>query len=263
MGEEVKFFELNTIMMKSTYKIEGKGFIGTCFLIGKPSKTKPDFAHFVLVTAAHVLEKMEDDKATIFLRKTADHITYEKFPYRFQIRQGSKELWLKNPSGIDVAVMYIDLPKETDFALLTTDMFANDEVLSEFEIHPGDELFCLGYPLGAEANDAGFPILRSGKISSFPLIPTKKNISFLLDLRIFRGNSGGPVYFVESNRNYKGGTHIGKIQFIAGLVSREHYIIEKIESLYETKEQIHSLGLATVIHASHILDTIEKLPEKD
>ena len=30
----------------------------------------------------------------------------------------------------------------------------------------GDELLCLGYPLGAEANDAGFPILRSGKIAS-------------------------------------------------------------------------------------------------
>jgi hypothetical protein len=121
---------------------------------------------------------------------------------------------------------------------------------------------CLGFPFGVEANEYGFPILRSGRVASYPLVPTDKNISFLLDFQVYRGNSGGPVYFIESNRNYAGGTHIGKIQFIAGLVSEEFNITETVRALYETKQHVYPLALAKIIHASHILKTINQLPDK-
>ncbi|HPZ29776.1 MAG TPA: hypothetical protein PKU73_08720, partial [Defluviitoga sp.] len=65
------------------------------------------------------------------------------------------------------------------------------------------------------------------------------------------------------NRNYAGETHIGKIQFIAGLVSKEFSVTETIKSLYETKQQVHPLSLAVIIHASHILETINQLPEQE
>jgi S1-C subfamily serine protease len=79
----------------------------------------------------------------------------------------------------------------------------DDQKLSEFEIHPGDELNVLGYPLGF-GNVGDFPVLRSGKIASYPLVPTSENPFFLPDFRVFQGNSGGPVYFVQSNRVYGG-----------------------------------------------------------
>jgi len=84
--------------------------------------------------------------------------------------------------AVDVAVMYTLLPRDIDILLLSTAMLADDEVLKKFEIHLGDELICLGYPLGAEATEAGFPILRSGKIVSYPLIPTKQTKTFLEEL---------------------------------------------------------------------------------
>lgn len=50
MAEDKKVIELNSVMMKNTYKIEGDGSVGTCFLIGKPFKSDPKQAYYVLVT---------------------------------------------------------------------------------------------------------------------------------------------------------------------------------------------------------------------
>ncbi len=263
MADNQNILELNSAMMRNTYKIEGKGSIGTCFLIGRPFKKDPTQASFVLVTAAHVLENMEGEEATIYLRKKQNDGLLIKAPWKIRIRQGNNDLWVKNNSGIDVAAIYVKIPEDADYQLLSTSMFADDKILADFEIHPGDEMYCLGFPFGTEANEEGFPILRSGKVASFPLIPTQKYKSFLLDFEVFRGNSGGPVYFVESNRNYTGGLHLGTIQFIAGIVSREFSVAETVESLYETKQQVHPLALAVVVHASYILETINQLPEQE
>jgi len=203
---------------------------------------------------------MKGTYAVLFMRKKNEN--YQKVPYPFEIRHEDKPLWVRHPDkAVDVAVMYVALPRDVDIVLLPTAMLADDEVLKEFEIHPGDELICLGYPFSAEANEAGFPILRSGKIASYPLIPTNQTKTFLYDFRVFRGNSGGPVYFVESARTYAGATHAGIIQFIAGLVSKEHMITEKVESLYGVREERYPLSLATVVHASLIKETIEMLPQ--
>lgn len=256
--------ELNTVLMRSTFKLVGKGSIGTAFIIGRPSKKETTKAYYVMVTAAHVLEQMKGTRATLFLRRKMADGTYEKVPYPVEIRRGRRHLWARHPDDVaDVAAMYVTLPQDIDIALLPTAVLADDEALEKFEIHPGDELMCLGYPFGAEANIAGFPVLRSGKIASYPLVPTQQTKMFLYDFQIFRGNSGGPVYFVESGRTYAGGMHVGTIQFIAGIVSQEHLITEKIESLYEVREERHSLGLANVIHARFIKETIENLPSLD
>ena len=256
--------ELNSVMMRNTYKIEGKGSMGSCFLIGKPFKANPKQARFVLVTAAHILENITGEYATIYLRKERKDNFFKKVLLKIKISEGNNILCVKNKKGIDVAAMYVGLPRDIDHRLLPIKMFADDKMLTNFELHPGDEMSCLGFPFGAEANEAGFPILRSGKIASFPLVPTKHYESFLLDFEVFKGNSGGPVYFVDSNRNYGGKTHTGqKIQFLAGLVSKEYSVTETIKSLYATKEQIHPLALAVIIHASHILETIEQLPEQE
>jgi len=254
-------FELNTVLMRSTFKLQGEGSLGTAFIIGRPFKENAARANFVMVTAAHVLEEMKGHTALLFLRAIKDG-SYQKIPCPIEIRREGKPLWIRHPDDVvDVAVMYVRLLLGIDILLLPTKFLADDAILEEFEIHPGDELMCLGYPFGAESSGAGFPILRSGKIASYPLIPTRQTKAFLYDFRVFKGNSGGPVYFVQSGRTYAGGMHVGTIQFIAGLVSKEHIVTEKIESIYETREERHTLSLATVVHASLIRETIEMLPQ--
>ncbi len=159
--------------------------------------------------------------------------------------------------------MYVRLPEEVSswLPLLSTDLLADDQMLSKFEIHPGDELECLGYPLGNASNEAGFPILRSGKIASYPLLPTAATKTFLFDFRIFKGNSGGPVYFIATNRIYGGSTMLGQtIGFIAGLVSEERVFQQVTAGPYEQAARQVQLGLAVIVHASLIKEAIEMLP---
>jgi hypothetical protein len=251
--------EINTILMRSTFMIAGDKVTGTAFILGRPSKQDKEKAYYVLVTAAHVLNNMQGERAVLNLRKRSGEV-FSKVPYPIPIRQGTVQLWVQHPTA-DVAAMYIAIPKDIDIQLLPVDLLATDDILKQFEIHPGDRLSCLGFPLMAESNDAGFPILRSGQISSFPLVPMSSVKNILFDFNVFEGNSGGPVYFVDSNRVYSGGTHIGKIQFLMGLVSEQKFLEEQIESLRQVRKERYQLGLAVVIPAQFIRETIDRLPE--
>lgn len=156
--------------------------------------------------------------------------------------------------------MYIRIPDGVIEGVFPEELFANEETLAKYEIHPGDELYSLGYPLGAEANLAGFPILRSGKIASYPLLPIKETKTFLLDFNVFPGNSGGPVYLASTNRAYGGAVHIGTTYLVMGLVSRERSVVQQTAILDEVRQRKFSLGLAEIVHASLIKETLQLLP---
>jgi len=214
-----------------------------------------------LVTAAHVLEGIQEDEAVLFLRVTNPDGSFKKLPHQLPIRLDGQPLWVKHANA-DVAAMYVRLPHAASLRrIVSTELLASDEDLSLYEIHPGDRLACLGYPYGAEANEAGFPILRSGRIASFPLTPTSIYPTFLFDFRVFGGNSGGPVYLAETSRTYGKSTHLGQtLQFVMGLVSQEQTLEEEVRSLTETRKVKHQLALAVVISAPLIAETIGLLP---
>jgi len=44
--------------------------------------------------------------------------------------------------------------------LVPTTLFVYDKRIEQLEMHPGDELLCLGYPFGLAVNKWGFPILK-------------------------------------------------------------------------------------------------------
>ncbi len=251
--------DLASTLMRSTFKIQGQTSAGTGFIIGKPLAADPNRGFYVLVTAAHVLEEIKEDTAILHLRRKAD-IGFTRLPTPIQIRRSGAPLWRKHPD-VDVAAMAVRLPAGVDIVLVSTASLATDDVLRRLEVHPGDELLVLGFPYGAEANEAGFPILRSGRISSYPLTPTTDTKSFLLDFNVFAGNSGGPVFMHHENRVYGGGTHLGVTHFIAGLVSQEQNVSERIKSLTEELIKTHRLALGVVIHASFIEELLRSIPE--
>jgi S1-C subfamily serine protease len=251
--------ELNTIMMEATCKIQGLGSVGTGFIIGKPDTNTPDHAYYTLITANHVLEAVQGETATLVLRQYHESKTWTRVEIPIRIRNGQDALWKKHPDA-DVAGMFVRLPKDTVRTMLTTKDLIGDKELNEYEIYPGMELMCLGYPFGVEANPLGFPILRSGRIASYPLTPTKSMKTFLFDFTVFRGNSGGPVYFLEKDPSYGGVRHIGTaIYGIAGIVVEERNIKQTIQELYQKRETITPLQLGTVIHASFIKELVDSM----
>jgi len=250
--------------MESTFMIQGiakqdakKLSIGTVFFVGKPSKDGSR-SYYVLVTAKHVLDDIAGDDATIFLREPLSDKSFRRFPHTFKIRDKGVALYTTHPTA-DVAVMYFQMPIRDPFVGLDQGFLVPDERIAELELHPGDELICLGYPNGVAANDVGFPILRSGRIASYPLLPTKSIKVFLFDFMVFPGNSGGPVYF-----SYEVGRKIGinlrfdtaGIRGILGLVSQQLF-----SSMPGVADEPLKLGV--IVPATFIRDTIEMLPVRD
>lgn len=253
--------DLNVILMQNTFlvagptKTPGLSTFGTAFLLLRAFVVQPDKGHIsgrtVLVTAAHVFEEMSGDTATILLRIHQGERWIIQ-PARFSIRHNGQPLW-KKQADADVAVMYVKFPGNvlSMTTIVPTSLLADDEVLRNTGVVPGVDLNILGFPLSTASNDAGFPILRTGVIASYPLLPTAFTKSFLVDFRVFKGNSGGPVYY--SRPEPKGSTVICcPPQFIMGLVSKE----KSVDMPYSQLQ----LSLGEIVHASIIKSTIEMLP---
>ena len=252
--------DICTTAMESTFKFTAPGSMGTCFIVGQPIPGKESVVRDVLVTAKHILREAKGNTATIHLRKQKGD-TFERVEHNIAIRMNGKQIWVEHPSS-DVAAMYVLLPKDIHIRLIPIDLFAIDDILKHYEVRPGDQLYALGYPLGQESNAAGFPILRTGIIASYPLLPTKETVTFLFDFEVYKGNSGGPVLFVSHNRVYSGGMHPGTVNFVIGLVSGERVIQERVQTLFEKKEETHTLKIARIVHASMIRETFDKLQIK-
>lgn len=253
--------DFDTQMMRATVKITHEKSTGTGFFLSQPDPHAPKQCRYILVSAAHVFENIPADEVTLYFRKKESEGVYRKLPVKIALQKDRKPCWTKHPSQ-DVAVLVCVPPPEADLPKLTPDLLATDETIKRFAIHPGDSLNCLGYPHRVEANEAGFPILRSGPVASFPLVPAKTNKTFLLSANVFEGDSGGPVYLSNSNHTVSGKDRTQKVEVILGLVTGQHFLDEEMRMVYGTTKVRHRLGLAIVVQASFIRDTIKRLPSE-
>jgi hypothetical protein len=217
-------WDLSTDLMKATVQLEqplgtGSRTVGTGFLISAP--TPDGRPRIVLVTAGHVLDKMPAAQAKIGYRTLSADGVWRYDPQALKIRNdGETPIWTRHPTR-DVAVMEVQAPPEFARAAIPLSYLATDETFDENALGPGDELMALGFPRGLAANPAGFPILRAGRVASFPLGPSANNPTFLLDFAVFPGNSGGPVYMSQAARRRPGADGTKDSQFIAGLLTQQ------------------------------------------
>ena len=249
--------ELNTLLMHSTFLIYGaksgnekQQAFGSIFAMALPKEGSPGLGTLILVTAAHVLNDIAGDEATVVARRKNSDGTYQPFDVKIAIRKNGLPLYVTHPTA-DVAVMYGDLPNDVPLTGAVPAMLANDDRMSDIEVHPGDEILVLGFPLAASA-PGGFPILRSARIASYPITPAKSVKGVLVDLFLYPGNSGGPVYFTFVNRVYKQQIHLGIEQGILGLV-----IQESRSNLPEFRDK--PLNLGVIVPAAFIRETIDLL----
>ena len=242
--------DLNTQLMRATFKIIHEKSTATGFILKKNNEEK-----YILITAAHVLINTPGDETTLQFRTKKADGEYIKDPIKVTIRKDGKPLWAKHPTE-DVAALWITPTKNADLSTLSTDLLASDALLQKHKIHPGDHIANLGYPHRAEANSAGFPILRNGSIATYPLYPTAKTRTFLMSGNIFEGDSGGPVFLYKPSRTE---SDKDETRLILGLVTAQHFLDEDIKLIYGTSKIRHRLGLAIIVHASLIKETIELL----
>lgn len=238
--------DFNTQMMRATVKLKHDSSTAAGFVLRQTRPPEKGGERSVLITAAHVLEKTKGSETTLVYRVCEGEGLYKKHSMPLAIRQQDQPLWSKHPTE-DVAVLPVVIPEGADLAAISVDTLASDELLRQHQIHPGQTIACLGYPHKVEANEAGFPVLRTGAIASFPLIPSATNRTFLFSANTFEGDSGGPIYDAESG-------------LILGLMHGQHFLDEEMVLIYGSSKLRHRLGLGIVVQAAFIRQTLEQVP---
>ncbi len=243
-------WDLTVGLISATVQIDqpdghGMRTVGAAFLVEAP---KPDGTpRTVMVTAAHVLDRMQDEQARIGWRVELPGGGWRFEPRPLLIREPAtrEPLWTRHPDR-DIAVMEITAPEIFARAAIPLGWLADENSFEAFEVGPGDELFSLGFPRGLSANRAGFPILRVGRIASWPLSPVEAFPTFLLDFTVFPGNSGGPVFWTAAARR-RPGLEPPDHPFIAGVLTQEVQVADE------------RLDIGVVTHAAHVREAIAML----
>ncbi len=237
---------INATVQVDQQQTETMRFVGTGFLVDAP---RPDGSpRTVLITAGHVLDGMPGQTARIGYRFQGADGAWQFAPQAVPIRgEGSRPLWVSNPEH-DIAVIAIKAPPEFAKAAIPLSWLADETSFEAAGLAPGDEMFVLGFPGGKSANSQGFPILRSGRVASYPLSPTNRYPTFLLDFRVFAGNSGGPVFIESDMRRHPGaGPGDERAQFVAGMLTKQ------------SMDSDRPLELGVVVDAAYIRQTIALL----
>src|SRR5690606_32646656 len=241
MFADAPVWDLTVSLINATVQLDqpqgdGTRTVGTGFLIDAPRADGTP--RVVLVTAAHVFDRMPLENARI--------------GWRVPLTDGS---WRFTPASLkipdrDVAVMTIEAPEAFARAAIPQGWLADGYTFERFDVAPGDEMMSLGFPRGLSANRAGFPILRVGRIASYPLSPVVAFPTFLVDFTVFPGNSGGPVFLTGSTRR-RPGVPEPEHPFIAGVLTQQ----VELDS--------ERLGIGVVAHANYIRETIELLNQAE
>ncbi|KPJ51358.1 hypothetical protein AMJ40_00205 [candidate division TA06 bacterium DG_26] len=253
--------EPHTSLMESTFKLWGEGSCGTGFILSVPAEEDSESVRHILVTARHVLENIQGDSVQIILRNERGDGKWEELPYWVRCRQDGRQVWIGHEDEtVDVAAMRVRVPRHIRIPLVSPDALADDQFLRDAGVHPGDELLCLGYPLCAASGRGEFAILRSGRVASYPLIPTRRMKTFLYDFEILNGHSGGPVYLIREKQKETEPRYREDARWaIVGLVSREATIPAGRTPVHAGSDTTRQLRMAQVVHASLIRETIERL----
>jgi hypothetical protein len=233
---------------------DGTRTVGTGFLISAPG---PDGApRVVLITANHVFQKMPGASARIGYRISNPDGSWSYSPQSLKIRDGDgHELWTHHPNR-DVAAINIKAPPEFARAAMPLNYLAADDTFARYSVNAGDEMMALGFPRGLSANAAGFPILRSGRVASYPLAPANIFPTFLLDFSVFPGNSGGPVFV---SRPPKADGPVKAVDGPAGPETGDGFIAGLLTQQVELNNERLEIGIVT--HAKYVRETIALLQD--
>jgi hypothetical protein len=248
-------------LMRATFKLEqrqddGLSIVGTGWLVRLPARPagfdglEPASERIALVTAGHVFDRMKRAEATIHWRRMDDSGRWHREPRSLIIRDPiSGPVWVRHPER-DIAVMAVAPPEQPRAHAVDYDLLASDEDMRAFDVRPGDEMLALGYPRGLSANEIGFPILRAGRVASYPLWPSRDFPTFLMDFAVFAGNSGGPVYMSDRSRKRVGATDFHEAQFVAGMLAQQVVLTDE------------RLEIGIILHATFVREALDVLADK-
>jgi len=232
--------------LRATFRITNGASSGTAFVVVVPAAEQGQPSRQVLVTAAHVFEGYSGE-CTLVMRKKTDDGLYAKHDVKLTLRRDDKPVWVRHPKQ-DVAAMSFELPSEVDCQPINLGQIIDAEAVQSGKLRVGQQVFIPCYPAQLSANEAGWPVLRSGTIATHPLIPVANTPTLMIDYSNFGGDSGAPVIAVYADE-----PHVVALAF--GMQRQS----DKVTLPFEERTMHTPLGISNALQGQLIRDTIEML----
>ena len=176
-------------LVNATFKVFNSASTATGFLVKDAAPDAPR-TNVVLVTANHVFTKAKGDHVLLVCRVKDENGAWQRLDHKVVIREKDADLWTRHPSQ-DVAVIRCTLPPEAVFDALPESAVTGETETAGLSVGTG--LFYCSYPHRTEANGAGFPLLRTGVVSGYPLFPVAEYPKVFFTGPTFSGDSGAPI----------------------------------------------------------------------
>lgn len=180
-------------MMWSTYPLAsgkgmGTGFVVACRDAGS-GETIP-----VVVTSVHVLSTVGKGPLMLGARVPDELGEAEVAVLQFQPRKGRAPFYVRHAHQ-DVAAFPLELP-EAFAELISLPTFLEEKAISPRPraLRTGTEVSFVGFPDVLPGTAGAFPILRTGRIASYPPDATAADGLFLVNSDVYPGDSGAPVF---------------------------------------------------------------------
>jgi hypothetical protein len=162
--------------------------------------------------------------------------------------------WTLHPEGDDVAVCAFSPKSHRDYKYALSRMFITEELISEYNVGPGDEVFMVGRCVGHGGSAKNLPVARFGNIAMLPSEKIRNALGkerphFLVEVRSVSGFSGSPVFVYDAPGSVmKGARHSILPDMLLGI---------DCGHLAEHEEHI-SAGMAAVVPAWRLLELINR-----
>jgi hypothetical protein len=172
---------------KADEKVGGSGF-----MVGYTLENNPAYYQLYVVTNRHVIKGLRNPALKLNTYKEGS-----------QCIETNENRWIPHPDGDDLAVLPLEISQdEYRFYSINTQTFATRDMLNNFTILPGDDVFMVGRFVSLEGEKENTPTARFGNVARTigEKIDNNKNgfahkqESFLIDCRSLPGYSGSPVF---------------------------------------------------------------------
>lgn len=210
-----------------------------------------------LVTNGHVVRDEEKgilpDLLRLRLHRDPNDLT-NNGDYDVALYAEGQPLWKTPPAhpGADVALLRLNRAEMTSTFFIKA-LSAGNFLPERYVLHPGEDIFVMGYPLGFYDDRHNLPVFRNAMIASVHGVPFKGLPLFLTDANLHPGTSGSPV-ITKPKSTWVDGK--GKTHLVTGTV---YYLIGIHSGTWEPRGV--PIGLGAAWYVTLIEDTAASFPE--
>jgi hypothetical protein len=183
-------------MMWSTYPLATQMGEATGFVINRRDAQTPGGKVPVVLTSVHVLNTIGKGPLIIGFRMPDSSGESQVSLLAFTPpKQHGRELFYVRHPHHDLAAFALHIPANLA-ARAAIPSCLDEKMLSRDgkSLHSGVEVSFLGYPEVLPGTEGAFPVLRSGRVASYPVGTPQAHGRFLINSNVYPGDSGAPVF---------------------------------------------------------------------